>query len=145
MFAIYSTCKLWYVPYCDRANCDRVMQRGGSFGPRGCGDKQRGGSFGPRGCGDKQRGGSFGPRGCRGSGMPRLERRLRSIDYCNRGLHVKETNHICTVLFNCYGYLLFSSFVITYLCVYNIELTLSVFVIRSEERRVGKECRSRWS
>src|ERR1044072_67104 len=21
MFAIYSTCKLWYVPYCDRANC----------------------------------------------------------------------------------------------------------------------------
>src|ERR1044072_9127616 len=62
MFALYSICKLWYVPYCDRMSCNmncvivqlimapcdaRVVQRGGSFGPRGCGDKQRGGSFGP--------------------------------------------------------------------------------------------------
>jgi len=26
MFAIYSTCKLWYVPYCDRANCVVVIE-----------------------------------------------------------------------------------------------------------------------
>ena len=46
-----------------------------------------------------------------------------------RRLHVNETNHICSVLFSCYGYLLFNSFTVTYLCVYNIELTLSVFVM----------------
>ena len=26
MFAIYSTCKLWYVPYCDRVNCVVVLE-----------------------------------------------------------------------------------------------------------------------
>src|ERR1044072_4623266 len=26
MFAIYSTCKLWYVPYCDCANCVVVIE-----------------------------------------------------------------------------------------------------------------------
>src|ERR1044072_3174997 len=26
MFAIYSTCKMWYVPYCDRVNCVVVIE-----------------------------------------------------------------------------------------------------------------------
>ena len=33
----------------------------------------------------------------------------------------------------------------TVLIMYMIELTLFAIRIRSEERRVGKECRSRWS
>ena len=75
------------------------MQRGGSFGPRGCGDMQRGGSFGPRGCGDKQRGGSFGPRGCWHAPSDETATIDQLLQQRSR---VNEIDHIGTVLSTCY-------------------------------------------
>src|SRR2546430_17231869 len=72
-----------------------------------------------------------------------LVRRTQSVA---RGLSVQAAYAAIDVLFVCLGGI--SIFLLRFSLVHRLGVTIQLFTshpARSEERRVGKECRSRWS